>query len=71
MAPDLWFKDRAAGYQLRMPDQEELHREQEQREQESRESDVTKFEEIAEEVAEEHQDAAQRIGEELPPRDED
>jgi hypothetical protein len=54
-----------------MPDQEELHREQEQREQESRESDVTKFEEIADEVAEEHEEAAHRIGEELPPRDED
>ena len=54
-----------------MPDEEELHREQEQREKESRESDVTKFEEIADEVAEEHEEAAHRIGEELPPRDED
>ena len=54
-----------------MPDQEELNREQEQRGQESRESDVTKFEEIAEDVGDERQDAAQRIGEELPPRDED
>jgi hypothetical protein len=54
-----------------MPDQEELKREQEQREQESRESDVTKFDEIAEEVAEEHEEAAHRIGEELPPRNED
>ena len=54
-----------------MPDQEQLNREQEQRETESRESDVTKFEEVAEEVDEERQDAAQRIGEELPSRDED
>jgi hypothetical protein len=54
-----------------MPDQEELNREQEQRERESRESDVTKFEEIADEVGEERGEAAQRIGEELPPRDED
>jgi hypothetical protein len=42
----------------------------EQREQESRESDVTKFDEIAEEVQEEREEAAQRIGEELEPRDE-
>ena len=54
-----------------MPDQEQLNREQEQRERESRESDVTKFEEVAAEVGDERQDAAQRIGEELPPRDED
>jgi hypothetical protein len=64
------LKDRAAGYQQRMADQEQLNREREQRERESRESDVTKFEEVAEEVGEERQDAAQRIGEELPPRDE-
>ncbi|MBA2569469.1 MAG: hypothetical protein H0V11_09005 [Actinobacteria bacterium] len=54
-----------------MTDQEQLNREQEQREKESRESDVTKFDEIADEVRDEHQGAAQRIGEELPPRDED
>ena len=54
-----------------MPDQEELKREQAERERESRESDVTKFDEIADEVAEEHEEAAHRIGEELPPRDED
>jgi hypothetical protein len=54
-----------------MPDQEQLNREQEKRERESRESDVTKFEEIADEVGDERQDAAQRIGEELPPRDDD
>jgi hypothetical protein len=54
-----------------MPDQEQLNREQEQRERESRDTDVTKFEEIADEVGDERQDAAQRIGEELPPRDED
>jgi hypothetical protein len=54
-----------------MPNQDELNREQEQRERESRETDVTKFEEVAEEVGEEREEAAQRIGEELPPRDED
>jgi hypothetical protein len=54
-----------------MPDQEQLNREREQRERESRQSDVTKFEEIADEVDEEREEAAQRIGEELPPRDED
>ena len=54
-----------------MTDQEQLNREQEQRERESRESDVTKFEEINEEVAEEREEAAHRIGEELPPRDAD
>ncbi len=54
-----------------MPDPEELKREQEQRDRESRESDVTKFDELAEEVAEEHEEAAHRIGEELPPRNED
>ena len=69
--PARWFKDRGAGYRQRMPDQEQLNREQEQRERESRESDVTKFEEVADEVGEERQDAAQRIGEELTPRDED
>ena len=42
---------------------------QEQREQESRESDVTKFEEIQEEIREEHEQAADRIGEPLEPRD--
>jgi hypothetical protein len=59
------------GYHQRMTDQEELNREQEVRERESRESDVTKFEELAEEVGEEREEAAQRIGEPLPPRDED
>jgi len=54
-----------------MTDQEELNREQEERERESRESDVTKFEKIDEEVGEEREEAAQRIGEPLPPRDED
>jgi hypothetical protein len=54
-----------------MPDQEQLNRERELRERESRQSDVTKFEEIADEVDEERGEAAQRIGEELPPRDED
>jgi hypothetical protein len=44
---------------------------QEQREQESRESDVTKFEEIAEEVREDQEEAAQSIGQELEPRDDD
>jgi hypothetical protein len=58
-----WFKDRAAGYQRRMADQE-------QREQESRETDVTKFEELADDVREEREDAAQRIGEPLEPQDE-
>ena len=43
---------------------------QEQREQESRESDVTKFEELGDEVREEREDAAQRIGEPLEPHDE-
>jgi hypothetical protein len=42
---------------------------QEQREQESRESDVTKFEELQEEIREEHERAAQRIGEPLEPQD--
>jgi hypothetical protein len=60
--PAEWFKDRADGYQRRMADQE-------QREQESRESDVTKFEEIAEDVRDEREDAAQRIGEPLEPQD--
>ena len=52
-----------------MPDQEELNKEQAQREQESRETDVTKFEEIGEEVREEREDAAQRIGTPLEPDD--
>ena len=42
---------------------------QEQREHESRESDVTKFEELQEEVSEEQQEAAQRIAEPLEPQD--
>ena len=43
---------------------------QEQREQESRESDVTKFEEQAEEISEEQREAARRIAEPLEPQDE-
>jgi hypothetical protein len=43
---------------------------QEQRAQESRESDVTKFEELAEEVSEEQLEAARRIAEPLEPQDE-
>jgi hypothetical protein len=42
---------------------------QQQRERESRESDVTKFEELQEEIREEHEQAAQKIGEPLEPRD--
>jgi hypothetical protein len=52
-----------------MVDDQELQREQAEREQESRESDVTKFEEISEEVRDEREDAAQRIGETLEPQD--
>jgi hypothetical protein len=69
VGPDPPIEDRAAGYHERMADQEQLNREQEQRERESRESDVTKFEEIAEEIGDEREEAAQRIGQELPPRD--
>jgi hypothetical protein len=43
---------------------------QEQREQESRESDVTKFDELADEVSEEQKHAAQRVAEPLEPQDE-
>ena len=43
---------------------------QEQRAQESRESDVTKFEELAEEVSDEQREAARRIAEPLEPQDE-
>ena len=43
---------------------------QEQRNQESRESDVTKFEELAEEVSDEQREAARRIAEPLEPQDE-
>ena len=43
---------------------------QEQRERESRESDVTKFEEQAEEISEEQREAARRIAEPLEPQDE-
>ena len=43
---------------------------QEQREKESLESDVTKFEELAEEVSEEQQEAARRIADPLEPQDE-
>jgi hypothetical protein len=44
---------------------------QEQRERESRESDVTKFEELQDKIREEHEEAAQRIGEPLEPQDDD
>ena len=43
----------------------------EEREQESRESDVTKFEELTEEVREEQKEAAERIAEPLEPQDDD
>jgi hypothetical protein len=43
---------------------------QEQRAQESLESDVTKFEEQAEEISEEQREAARRIAEPLEPQDE-
>ena len=43
----------------------------EDRERESRESDVTKYEELTEEVREEQQEAADRISEPLEPQDED
>jgi hypothetical protein len=43
----------------------------EDRERESRESDVTKFEEMAEEVREEQKEAAERIAEPLEPQDDD
>jgi len=43
----------------------------EDRERESRESDVTKYEELTEEVREEQHEAAQRIAEPLEPQDED
>jgi hypothetical protein len=52
-----------------MVDDQELQREQAERERESRQSDVTKFEEISEEVRDEREDAAQRIGEPLDPQD--
>jgi hypothetical protein len=43
----------------------------EQREKESRESDVTKYDEVQEEIREEHEEAAKRVGEPLEPRDDD
>ena len=43
----------------------------EDRERESRESDVTKFEELTDEVREEQKEAAERIAEPLEPQDED
>ena len=43
----------------------------EEREQESRESDVTKFEELTEEVREDQKEAAERIAEPLEPQDDD
>ena len=43
----------------------------EDRERESRESDVTKFEEMTDEVREEQKEAAERIAEPLEPQDED
>ena len=42
----------------------------EQREQESRESDVTKYEELAQEIEEEQKEAADRISEPLEPQEE-
>ena len=42
----------------------------EERERESRESDVTKYEELTEEVREEQKEAAERISEPLEPDDE-
>jgi hypothetical protein len=43
----------------------------EERERESRESDVTKYEELTEEVREEQKEAAERIAEPLEPHDDD
>jgi hypothetical protein len=42
----------------------------EDRERESRERDVTKYEEVTEEVREEQREAAERISEPLEPQDE-
>jgi hypothetical protein len=44
---------------------------QEQRERESRESDVTKFEELADEVSDDQKEAAHRIAEPLEPQDDE
>ena len=43
----------------------------EDRERESRESDVTKFEELTDEVREEQKEAADRIAEPLEPQDDE
>lgn len=43
----------------------------EDRERESRESDVTKFEELTDEVREEQKEAAEHIAEPLEPQDDD
>lgn len=43
----------------------------EDRERESRESDVTKLEELSEEVRQEQKQAAERIAKPLEPQDED
>ena len=43
----------------------------EERERESRESDVTKYEELTEEVHEDQKEAAERISEPLEPHDDD
>ena len=43
----------------------------EDRERESRESDVTKFEELTDEVREEQKEAAERIAEPLEPEEDD
>jgi hypothetical protein len=43
----------------------------EERERESRESDVTKYEELTEEVREEQHEAAERIAKPLEPEDDD
>jgi hypothetical protein len=43
----------------------------EQRERESRESDITKFEELANQVDEEQKEAAKKIAEPLEPREDE
>ena len=43
----------------------------EERERESRESDVTKYEELTDEVREEQKEAADRIAETLEPQDDE
>ena len=43
----------------------------EERERESRESDVTKYEELTEEVSEDQKEAAERISEPLEPHEDE